>query len=172
MYGCNSVFCLLFKEKSLQVSKIRYPIWRLCLTNARNCGPYKFVCKSREHACTHWLQALFFVKDSHVRLLRSLIFRGGRCVTMANLLRCYRHSGLVMYFSTLPAPSASAPCILAILTHLRVRVKICILTHPHENPPEGRASGGGVWFCRRDMNQQNSGKRMGTCCSSVLPSIL
>ena len=49
---------------------------------------------------------------------------------MANLLRCYRHSGLVMYFSTLPAPSASAPCILAILTHLRVRVKICILTHP------------------------------------------
>ena len=54
----------------------------------------------------------------------------GRCVIMANLLRCYRHSGLVMYFSTLPAPSASAPCILAILTHLRVRVKICILTHP------------------------------------------
>ena len=53
-----------------------------------------------------------------------------RCVIMANLLRCYRHSGLVMYFSTLPAPSASAPCILAILTHLRVRVKICILTHP------------------------------------------
>ena len=84
----------------------------------------------------------FFVKNSHVRLLRSLIFRGGRCVIMANLLRCYRHSGLVMYFSTLPAPSASAPCILAILTHLRVRVKICILTHPHENPPEGRASGG------------------------------
>ena len=28
-------------------------------------------------------------------------------------------SGLVMYFSTLPAPSASAPCILTILTHLR-----------------------------------------------------
>ena len=52
-----------------------------------------------------------------------------RCVIMANPLRCYRHSGLVMYFSTLPAPSASAPCILAILTHLRVRVKICILTH-------------------------------------------
>ena len=52
-----------------------------------------------------------------------------RCVRMANLLRCYRHSGLVMYFSTLPAPSASAPCILAILTHLRGRVKICILTH-------------------------------------------
>ena len=46
---------------------------------------------------------------------------------MANQLRCYRHSGLVMYFSTLPAPSASAPCILTILTHLRVRVKICIL---------------------------------------------
>ena len=40
---------------------------------------------------------------------------------MANLLRCYRHSGLVMYFSTLPAPSA--PYILAILTHIRVRVK-------------------------------------------------
>ena len=56
--------------------------------------------------------------------------KGRRCVIMANLLRCYRHSGLVMYFSTLPAPSASAPCILAILTHLRVRVKICILTHP------------------------------------------
>ena len=49
---------------------------------------------------------------------------------MVNLLCCYRHSGLVMYFSTLPAPSPSAPCILAILTHLRVRVKICILTHP------------------------------------------
>ena len=28
-------------------------------------------------------------------------------------------SGLVMYFSTLPAPSSSAPCVLAILTHLR-----------------------------------------------------
>ena len=28
-------------------------------------------------------------------------------------------SGLVMYFSTLPAPSSSAPCILAILTHLQ-----------------------------------------------------
>ena len=56
--------------------------------------------------------------------------RHRRCVIMANLLRCYRHSGLVMYFSTLPPPSASAPCILAILTHLRVRVKICILTHP------------------------------------------
>ena len=27
-------------------------------------------------------------------------------------------SGLVMYFSTLPAPSSSAPCILTILTHL------------------------------------------------------
>ena len=52
---------------------------------------------------------------------------------MANLLRCYRHSGLVMYFSTLPASSASAPCILAILTHLRVRVKICILTHPPDD---------------------------------------
>ena len=39
-------------------------------------------------------------------------------------------SGLVMYFSTLPAPSSSAPCILTILTHLRVCVKICILTHP------------------------------------------
>ena len=171
MYGCDGVFCLLFKEKSLQVSKIRYPILRLCLTNARNCGPYKFVCKSREHACTHWLQALFFVKNSHVRLLRSLIFRGGTVChngQSASLLSAF---GLG-HFSTLPAPSASAPCILAILTHLRVRVKICILTHPHENPPEGRASGGGVWFCRKDRNQQNSGKRMGTCCSSVLPSIL
>ena len=39
-------------------------------------------------------------------------------------------SGLVMYFSTLLAPSSSAPCILTILTHLRVCVKICILTHP------------------------------------------
>ena len=39
-------------------------------------------------------------------------------------------SGLVMYFSTLPAPSSSAPCILTILPHLRVCVKICILTHP------------------------------------------
>ena len=27
-------------------------------------------------------------------------------------------SGLVMYFSTLPAPSSSVPCILTILTHL------------------------------------------------------
>ena len=43
----------------------------------------------------------------------------------ASLLSAF---GLVMYFSTLPAPSA--PCILAILTHLRVRVKICILTRP------------------------------------------
>ena len=39
-------------------------------------------------------------------------------------------SGLVMYFCTLPAPSSSVPCILTILTHLRVCVKICILTHP------------------------------------------
>ena len=35
---------------------------------------------------------------------------------MADLRRCYRHSGLVMYLSTLPLPSASAPCISAILT--------------------------------------------------------
>ena len=42
-------------------------------------------------------------------------------------------SGLVMYFSTLPAPSSSAPCILTILTHLRVCVKICILTHPRNS---------------------------------------
>ena len=75
--------------------------------------------------------------DSHGRFgIWNMVSRGARrraerrCVIMANLLRCYRHSGLVMYFSTLPAPSASAPCILAILTHLRVRVKICILTHP------------------------------------------
>ena len=59
-----------------------------------------------------------------------------RCVIMAHLLRGYRHSGLVMYFSTLPAPSASAPCILAILTHLRMRVKICILTHPPAALPQ------------------------------------
>ena len=59
-----------------------------------------------------------------------------RCVIMAYLLRGYRHSGLVMYFSTLPAPSASAPCILAILTHLRMRVKICILTHPPAALPQ------------------------------------
>ena len=38
-------------------------------------------------------------------------------------------SGLVMYFSTLPAPSSSAPCILAILTHLQGGVsKMCIMT--------------------------------------------
>ena len=30
-------------------------------------------------------------------------------------------SGLVMYFSTLPAPSSSAPCILTILTRLKPR---------------------------------------------------
>ena len=30
-------------------------------------------------------------------------------------------SGLVMYFSTLPAPSSSVPCILTILTHLKPR---------------------------------------------------
>ena len=42
-------------------------------------------------------------------------------------------AGLVMYFSTLPAPSSSAPCILTILTHLRVCVKICILTHPRNS---------------------------------------
>ena len=45
----------------------------------------------------------------------------------ASLLSAF---GLGHVFSTRPAPSASAPCILAILTHLRVRVKICILTHP------------------------------------------
>ena len=55
---------------------------------------------------------------------------------MAYLLRGYRHSGLVMYISTLPAPSASAPCISAILTHLRMRVKICILTHPPAALPQ------------------------------------
>ena len=38
-------------------------------------------------------------------------------------------SGLVMYFSTLPAPSFSAPCILAILTYLQGGVsKMCIMT--------------------------------------------
>ena len=59
-----------------------------------------------------------------------------RCVIMAHLLRGYRPSGLVMYFRTLPAPSASAPCISAILTHLRMRVKICILTHPPAALPQ------------------------------------
>ena len=37
-------------------------------------------------------------------------------------------SGLVMYFSTLPAPSSSAPCILTILTHLQ----------PGATPPDSR----------------------------------
>ena len=40
-------------------------------------------------------------------------------------------SGLVMYFSTLPAPSSSAPCILAILTHL----------HPQATPGDSRWQG-------------------------------
>ena len=144
---------MLDKRQKLWPVQIRMQIKRTCLYTL---APSSFFRKEFPRPA---------VAESHIS-------GGGRCVIMANLLRCYRHSGLVMYFSTLPAPSASAPCILAILTHLRVRVKICILTHPHENPPEGRASGGGVWFCRRDRNQQNSGKRMGTCCSSVLPSIL
>ncbi len=42
------------------------------------------------------------------------------------------------FISHQPSPlfssEASAPCILAILTHLRVRVKICILTHPPRPP--------------------------------------
>ena len=38
-------------------------------------------------------------------------------------------SGLVMYFSTLPAPSSSAPCILAILTHLRGVKPKCAFWH-------------------------------------------
>ena len=37
-------------------------------------------------------------------------------------------SGLVMYFSTLPAPSSSVPCILTILTHLQ----------PGATPPDSR----------------------------------
>ena len=36
--------------------------------------------------------------------------------------------------SPLFSSEASAPCILAILTHLRVRVKICILTHTSRPP--------------------------------------
>ena len=40
-------------------------------------------------------------------------------------------SGLVMYFSTLPAPSSSAPCILTILTHL----------HPQATPGDSRWQG-------------------------------
>ena len=39
-------------------------------------------------------------------------------------------SGLVMYFSTLPAPSSSVPCILTILTHLK----------PGATPPDSMES--------------------------------
>ena len=43
----------------------------------------------------------------------------GRCVIIANLLRCYRIRVWSCTSSTLPAPSSSAPCILAILTYLQ-----------------------------------------------------
>ncbi len=53
---------------------------------------------------------------------------------MGNLLRCYRNSASVIYFSfsKLPTPSSSAPCSPLILKHCkRVCPKIYILTHPH-----------------------------------------
>ena len=39
-------------------------------------------------------------------------------------------SGLVIYFSTLPVPSSSVPCILTILTHLK----------PGATPPDSMES--------------------------------
>ena len=42
-----------------------------------------------------------------------------RCVIMSKLLRCSSISDLVMYFSTLPSSSISAPCILLTLAQLK-----------------------------------------------------
>ena len=50
-----------------------------------------------------------------------------RCVIMSKLLRCSSISDLVMYFSTLPSSSISAPCILLTLTQ---KQRVCrILRH-------------------------------------------
>ena len=43
----------------------------------------------------------------------------GRCVIMSKLLRCSSISDLVMYFSTLPSSSISAPGILLTLIQLK-----------------------------------------------------
>ena len=43
---------------------------------------------------------------------------------MGNLLRCYRNSTSVIYFSKLPTASSSAPCIPPVLTHSRGCVKM------------------------------------------------
>ena len=56
--------------------------------------------------------------------------------------------------------AASAPCILAILTHLRVRVKICILTHPqvlirkrqHMDKPGKTGKKQGKSICRQGIS--------------------
>ena len=46
-------------------------------------------------------------------------------------------SGLVMYFSTLPAPSSSVPCILTILTHLKPRATPPDSMESNQNQPGG-----------------------------------
>ena len=56
-----------------------------------------------------------------------------------------------MYFSTLPAPSSSVPCILTILTHLK----------PGATPPDSMESSqyqpGGLYAC-----EDGGGSRMNT----------
>ena len=132
-FGKLSYLCIAF-EKSRATKWIGALVQ---LVRIHACHAWGHGFESRTHrticeleSCTTQVLFLFVISGIYPIVLFHLAIKR-RCVIMANLLRCYRHSGLVMYFSTLPAPSASAPCILAILTHLRVRVKICILTHPH-----------------------------------------
>ena len=132
-FGKLSYLCIAF-EKS-RATKWIGALVQLVRIHACHAWGHGFESRTHRTICelessTTQVLFLFVISGIYPIVLFHLTIKR-RCVIMANLLRCYRHSGLVMYFSTHPAPSASAPCILAILTHLRVRVKICILTHPH-----------------------------------------
>ena len=123
-----------------------------------------------------------------------------RCVIIANLLRCYRirawlsppqagvaltvchnsqsasllsDSVLVMYFSTLPAPSSSAPCILAILTHLRGWSQNVHFDTPYERRADastpGSASRQGAWLTpRRAKATESPSHRVTESATSVI----
>ena len=104
-----------------------YPL----LTN--NCNR-TYNSRSYRHFCQHHLRThdplhsfLLWIKLTIPPHIRNKKTR--RCVIMSKLLRCSSISDLVMYFSTLPSSSISAPCILLTLTQLK-RVCRNFSTHP------------------------------------------
>ena len=77
-------------------------------------------------------------------------------------------SGLVMYFSTLPAPSSSVPCILTILTHLKPRATPPDSMESNQNQPGGlyaREDGGGS---RMNTKVQTFKENMNEACNETI----